>query len=63
MVFVMERSHRNKVPKKFKPLLNHKKMVCRDIPDDYERMDPELIRILEHRVRKHIRVSLTMKIE
>ena len=54
IVFVMERSHRNKVSKKFKALLKGKKMVCLDIPDEYERMDPILIRLLENRVMRHL---------
>jgi len=54
IVFVMERSHRNKVSKKFKALLKGKKMVCLDIPDEYERMDPILVRLLENRVIRHL---------
>jgi len=56
IVFVMEKSHRNKVSKKFKDLLKGKKLVCLDIPDNYDRMDPILIRILENRVSKHVRL-------
>ncbi len=56
IVFVMEKSHRNKVSKKFKDLLKGKKIVCLDIPDNYDRMDPVLIRILENRVSKHVRL-------
>jgi predicted protein tyrosine phosphatase len=54
IIFVMERSHRNKVSKKFKELLKGKKLVCLDIPDEYERMDPVLIRLLESRVMRHL---------
>ncbi|MCB1931211.1 MAG: phosphotyrosine protein phosphatase [Candidatus Accumulibacter sp.] len=54
IVFVMENSHRNKVGKRFKPLLRGKKLVCLDIPDEYERMDPLLVRLLESRVLPHI---------
>lgn len=56
IVFVMEKTHRNKVSKKFKDLLKDKKLVCLDIPDNYDRMDPVLIRILENRVSKHVRL-------
>jgi len=55
IVFVMEESHRNKVSKKFKELLKGKKLVCLDIPDDYDRMDPILIKLLENKVAKHLR--------
>jgi len=53
-IFVMEKSHRNKVAKKFKELLKDKRLICLDIPDDFERMDPVLVRLLENRVLKHI---------
>ena len=54
IIFVMEKSHRNKVSKKFKELLKGKRMICLDIPDEYEKMDPMLIRLIENRVLKHI---------
>ena len=56
IIFVMEKSHRNKVSKKFRELLKSKRMICLDIPDDYERMDPILIRILENKVSSHVRL-------
>jgi predicted protein tyrosine phosphatase len=52
----MEKSHRNKTSKKFKDLLKGKKLVCLDIPDNYDRMQPELVKILKNRVLKHIRI-------
>ncbi|WP_444936560.1 low molecular weight protein tyrosine phosphatase family protein [Microbulbifer sp. JMSA004] len=55
IVFVMEKSHRNKVSKKFKDLLKGKKLICLDIPDNYARMDPALVRLLESRVSRHVR--------
>ncbi|MFV7763081.1 low molecular weight protein tyrosine phosphatase family protein [Shewanella algae] len=42
-IFVMEKSHKIKVAKKFKELLKGKKLVCLDIPDNYQRMDPALV--------------------
>lgn len=56
VVFVMEKSHRNKITKKFKDLLKGKKLVCLDIPDNYDRMDPVLIRLLSNKVSQHIRL-------
>ncbi|MBY0419771.1 MAG: hypothetical protein K2W88_17095 [Pararheinheimera sp.] len=56
IVFVMEQSHKNKVAKKFKDLLKGKRLVCLDIPDHYERMDPALVQLLLHRVTKHVRL-------
>ena len=54
IIFVMEKSHRNKVSKKFKDLLKGKKLVCLDIPDEYDRMDPILVRLLENTVLRHV---------
>ncbi|WP_404361380.1 low molecular weight protein tyrosine phosphatase family protein [Methylotuvimicrobium sp. KM1] len=56
VVFVMEKSHRNKVKKKYRDLLKNKRLISLDIPDNYERMDPILIRLLESRVSKHVRI-------
>ncbi|WP_347278000.1 phosphotyrosine protein phosphatase [Alkalinema sp. FACHB-956] len=57
IIFVMEPYHRNQVSKKFKSLLKGKKLVCLDIPDHYQRMDPALIRLLESKVSKHVRLE------
>ncbi len=56
MVFVMENSHRNKIAKKYRELLKNKRLVCLDIPDIYDRMQPELVNLLEVKVRKYIRI-------
>ncbi|GAB2880126.1 low molecular weight protein tyrosine phosphatase family protein [Pseudoduganella ginsengisoli] len=53
-IVVMERAHRNKIQKKFRPSLNGKRIVCLEIPDEYEYMDPDLIRLLEARVPKFL---------
>jgi predicted protein tyrosine phosphatase len=54
IIFVMENSHRNKVNRKFKELLRGKRLICLGIPDDYERMDPILVRLLENGVLRYI---------
>lgn len=56
VVFVMEKSHRNKISKKYKELLKDKRLVCLDIPDVYECMQPELIKLLEAKVSKYVRI-------
>jgi predicted protein tyrosine phosphatase len=50
IIFVMEKAHRNKLSKRFKASLKSRRVICLDIPDDYEFMDPELVRILQARV-------------
>ncbi len=57
VILVMEKSHRNKVSKKFKDLLKGKRLVCLDNPDNYNRMQPELIRLLKSRLAKHVRLN------
>ena len=47
VIFVMERSHRNKLSRKFRTHLNSKRIICLDIPDEFEFMDPALVRLLE----------------
>jgi len=49
VVFVMERAHRNKLSKKFGAHLNSKRIICLDIPDEFDFMDPELVRLLEQK--------------
>ncbi|MFZ5706124.1 MAG: low molecular weight protein tyrosine phosphatase family protein [Pseudomonadota bacterium] len=53
-IVVMERAHRSKVQKRFRRALGGKRVICLDIPDDYEFMDPELIRLLEVRMARHL---------
>lgn len=54
IIFVMEKTHRAKLQKKFRRVLKAR-VVCLDIPDDYAFMDPALITLLEERVPKHLR--------
>jgi len=50
IIFVMERVHRNKLSKKFPAHLKDKRIICLDIPDEFEFMDPALVRVLEAKV-------------
>ena len=54
IIFVMEKTHRNKLSTKFKKYLNRKRVICLDIPDEYEYMQPELIKLLEAKVGKFL---------
>lgn len=50
IIFVMEKAHRAKLQKRFKASLKKARVICLDIPDDYEFMDPVLVSLLETRV-------------
>ena len=54
LVFVMERAHRNKLSSRFKAHAGGKRIVCLEIPDDYDYMDPELVRLLKAKVPRHL---------
>ena len=50
IIFVMERAHRAKLQRRFKPQLKRARVICLDIPDDYAFMQPELVALLEKMV-------------
>lgn len=53
-IFVMEKTHRNKIQKRFRSALSGSRIVCLDIPDDYEFMAPELIALLQARMARFL---------
>jgi predicted protein tyrosine phosphatase len=55
IVLVMEKSHRNKVAKKFRDQLKGKRLMVLDIPDEFEYMQPELVNLLKTRVGRLVR--------
>ena len=54
MIFVMEKAHRGKLQRRFRAALAGKRVICLDIPDDYAFMQPELVRLLEAKVSRHL---------
>jgi predicted protein tyrosine phosphatase len=54
IVFVMEKSHRNKLSKKYKPFIQGKRMICLNIPDEYDCMEPALIQQLKRLVPQYL---------
>jgi predicted protein tyrosine phosphatase len=50
IIFVMEKTHLRKLRTKFQPELHNKRIVCLDIPDNYEYMQPELVALLTKKV-------------
>lgn len=55
LIFVMEKRHRSQLNRRFKRYLSGKKVVCLDIQDNYQFMQPELVSLLEKRVLPHLR--------
>ena len=54
IIFVMEKTHRAKLARRFKAHLRRARVICLDIPDNYEFMDPELVKLLESRVLRYL---------
>jgi predicted protein tyrosine phosphatase len=50
LIFVMERRHREKLSQRFRSHLKGQRVICLNIPDDFDLMDPELVRLLERKV-------------
>jgi predicted protein tyrosine phosphatase len=57
VIFVMEKTHRSKLSKKFRAHLKGKRIICLDIPDEFEFMDPALVRLLEAKAGPFFRAS------
>ena len=55
IIFVMEKAHRNRLATRFKRHLNGKRVICLDIPDDYDYMQPELVALLKTKVGPFLR--------
>ncbi|WP_119388627.1 low molecular weight protein tyrosine phosphatase family protein [Taklimakanibacter lacteus] len=54
IIFVMEKTHRNKLQQRFRSSLKRARVICLDIPDEYGFMDPMLIRLLETKVSRFL---------
>lgn len=54
MIFVMERQHRTKLQKRFRGALHGQRVICLDIPDNYDFMAPELVSLLQMRMAHHL---------
>jgi predicted protein tyrosine phosphatase len=58
VIFVMERSHRNRLRKQFKPYLKGQKVICLDIPDNYDFMSSQLVDLFKKSVPKYLGITL-----
>jgi predicted protein tyrosine phosphatase len=57
IILVMEDRHKRRMKEKFGKTLRDKKLVVLAIPDNYERMDTELVAILKQRVPPHLHLT------
>ncbi len=53
-IFVMEKKHKQRLIARFTRLVEHKKIVVLDIPDEYQFMDKELIEVLDDCVTPYL---------
>jgi predicted protein tyrosine phosphatase len=54
VIFVMERTHRKRLAQKFRGHVKDQRVIVLGIPDEYEYMDPRLIRLFEKLVPPHL---------
>lgn len=54
LIFVMERAHRNKLQRRFRQDLRTARVICLDIPDEFEFMDEGLVRLLKAKVGRFL---------
>jgi predicted protein tyrosine phosphatase len=53
-IFVMEKSHRSRLTRRFRKHLNGKRVICLDIPDEYDFMAPRLIALLHTKLARFL---------
>ncbi|MEG4627171.1 methyltransferase domain-containing protein [Microcoleus sp. w1-18aA5] len=54
LIFVMEKKHGDRLRSKFPESLEGKKVICLQIPDNYEYMEPELIELLQAKLNPYM---------
>ena len=54
IIFCMEKKHVRRLKEKYSDVISDKKVVCLNIPDDYDYMDEGLVEILESNVDEYL---------
>lgn len=54
LIFVMEKTHRRKLSAKFGRHLKNARVICLDIPDKFDFMDPALVDLLKEKVTRFL---------
>ena len=56
LIFCMEKSHLERLRRKFPEAMRERRVVCLHLPDDYEYMHPDLLDELRARLAPHVAV-------
>lgn len=56
LIFVMEKAQRHKLQRRFRAALTGTRVICLEVPDNFAFMQPELVRLLETKVSRHLPV-------
>ncbi|MDF2372511.1 MAG: phosphotyrosine protein phosphatase [Rhizobiaceae bacterium] len=51
-IAVMEKRQLSRLKRQYGALINGKRLVCLDVPDQYEFMQPELVALLDEKLRR-----------
>ncbi len=54
VVFVMEKRHREMLLERYGEIAREKEIVVLDVPDEWEAEDPELVAMLDRRIREEL---------
>ncbi|MGI2031041.1 low molecular weight protein tyrosine phosphatase family protein [Rhizobium panacihumi] len=54
IIFVMERTHRTKLQTRYRAAMKKARLICLDIPDDYQFMEPALVELLKAKVGRYL---------
>ena len=54
LIFVMEHKHKDRLKAQYNKLLQHKKVIVLNIPDEYQYMDEELVNLIEASVEEYL---------
>ena len=63
LILVMEKSHRTKLARKFRRYLGGKRIGVLEIPDKFDYMDPELVKLIKQRCGRFFPEKLTQRRE
>jgi predicted protein tyrosine phosphatase len=62
VIFVMEKTHRSKLSRRYGKHIKTQRIICLDIPDKFEYMDERLVRLLKAAVPRHLGLDLSASV-